>query len=252
MGKLIDMTGWIVKEHGVPNSRITVLQKNTEKYHPVEWWCKCECGKIFSTRGTALRNGTTKSCGCWAQEHAHNIGIKNNSHLVGRRFGRLLVIEDTGERRKRQVIWKCQCLCGKIVNVCTDYLNTGRTASCGCANYSLGEEAIKNILDKNQISYISNSRYFKDLTSDNNVPLRYDFIIFNNNIPVRLIEFDGPQHIKYSNYFGSQEDFKKLQYHDNLKNEYAKTHNIPLVRIPYKERNNITLEMLIGDKYLIT
>ena len=28
-------------------------------------------------------------------------------------------------------------------------------------------------------------------------------------------------------------------------------HNIPLVRIPYKERDNITLDLIMGDKYLI-
>lgn len=28
------------------------------------WRCKCDCGKIVITRGTALRNGTTRSCGC--------------------------------------------------------------------------------------------------------------------------------------------------------------------------------------------
>lgn len=251
MGKFIDMTGWIMKEHGVPDSRITVLNKNTEKYHPVEWWCQCECGKIFSTRGTALRKGTTKSCGCLSQDHAHKIGLKNNSNLIGQRFGRLIVLEDTGERWKRQIIWKCQCDCGKITNVCTDYLTTGHTASCGCANYSLGEEAIRKILDDNNIKYISNSRYFKDLISDNGVPLRYDFIILENNKPIRLIEFDGPQHIKFSNYFGNEEDFKKLQYHDSLKNKYAHEHNIPLIRIPYNERNNITLNMLMSDKYLI-
>ena len=102
------------------------------------------------------------------------------------------MLEDTGERWKRQIIWKCQCKCGKITKVCTDYLTTGRTASCGCANYSLGEEAIKKILDDNNINYVSNVRYFKDLISDNNVPLRYDFIILENNIPIRLIDFDGP------------------------------------------------------------
>lgn len=25
MGRLIDMTGWVMREHGVPDSRITVL-----------------------------------------------------------------------------------------------------------------------------------------------------------------------------------------------------------------------------------
>lgn len=34
---------------------------------------------------------------------------------------------------------------------------------------------------------------------------------------------------------------------DKVKNEYALSHGIPLVRIPYWERDNITLEMLFGD-----
>lgn len=38
---------------------------------------------------------------------------------------------------------------------------------------------------------------------------------------------------------------------DKEKNQYAIEHNIPLVRIPYTERDNITLDMLLGDKYLI-
>lgn len=36
-----------------------------------------------------------------------------------------------------------------------------------------------------------------------------------------------------------------------MKNDYAFINNIQLVRIPYWERDNITLEMILGDKYLI-
>lgn len=89
------------------------------------------------------------------------------------------------------------------------------------------------------------------MVSKNNVPLRYDFIIFNNAIPIRLVEFDGPQHEKPYEYFGGELHFQETQYNDNLKNEYARAHNIPLVRIPYKERDHITLEMIMGDKYLV-
>ena len=84
------------------------------------------------------------------------------------------------------------------------------------------------------------------------MPLRYDFIILENDSPIRLIEFDGPQHTKPSDYFGGEEAFKKLQHNDNLKNEYARNHHIPLVRIPYKERDNITLDLIMGDKYLVS
>ena len=53
--------------------------------------------------------------------------------LVGKRFGRLTVIEDDGRRTpKGQVIWHCVCDCGNHTYVQTSYLTTGDTRSCGC------------------------------------------------------------------------------------------------------------------------
>ena len=49
----------------------------------------------------------------------------------------------------------------------------------------------------------------------------------------------------------AKETLKKRQGRDKLKNAYALSHNIPLVRIPYQERDNITLEMIMGDQYLV-
>ena len=46
----------------------------------------------------------------------------------------------------------------------------------------------------------------------------------------------------------TQEQRKKR---DILKNNYALLHNIPLYRIPYWEKNNITLDMIMGDQYLV-
>ena len=40
-----------------------------------------------------------------------------------------------------------------------------------------------------------------------------------------------------------------VQKRDKIKNEYALSHNIPLVRIPYWERDKITLEMILGSTY---
>ena len=39
------------------------------------------------------------------------------------------------------------------------------------------------------------------------------------------------------------------QERDRIKNDYALSHNIPLVRIPYWERDKITLEMILGSTY---
>jgi hypothetical protein len=72
----------------------------------------------------------------------------------------------------------------------------------------------------------------------------------NNNKVVRLIEFDGIQHYQEIQFF-SQRNLSQTQEADNFKNEYALSHTIPLVRIPYWERDNITLEMIMGSQYEI-
>lgn len=52
--------------------------------------------------------------------------------LTGQRFGRLLVIRDSGERKHGYVIWQCRCDCGSEVNVISRNLIVGDTKSCGC------------------------------------------------------------------------------------------------------------------------
>ena len=70
-------------------------------------------------------------------------------------------------------------------------------------------------------------------------------------MPYRLIEFDGQQHNEPIEYYGGEEALLKLQQHDTIKNQYALSHNIPLVRIPYTKRDTVTLDDLLGDQYLI-
>lgn len=76
------MTGWVMKEHGVPNSRLTVIEKtNTpdqikDKKSRVYWRCKCSCGsnKDVIARGDSLRSGTHLSCGCYNDELCGQLG----------------------------------------------------------------------------------------------------------------------------------------------------------------------------------
>lgn len=53
--------------------------------------------------------------------------------LSGKRFGRLVVIKDTGKRNKsKKILWLCKCNCGNIVEVVAQSLTSGDTKSCGC------------------------------------------------------------------------------------------------------------------------
>lgn len=70
-----DMTGWKMWEHGVPDSRLTVI-KQVEDYispsgeHCSQWLCECSCAdhKKVTARGKDLRNGNKTSCGCLSRE----------------------------------------------------------------------------------------------------------------------------------------------------------------------------------------
>lgn len=54
--------------------------------------------------------------------------------LTGERFGRLLVVKDSGFRMFGKVAWECRCDCGKMHIVLSPYLRSGDTKSCGCLN----------------------------------------------------------------------------------------------------------------------
>ena len=52
--------------------------------------------------------------------------------LTGQRFGRLLVIRESGRTKCRHALWLCRCDCGVEVVVRSGYLRSGLTQSCGC------------------------------------------------------------------------------------------------------------------------
>lgn len=61
--------------------------------------------------------------------------MPQKENLINQRFYKLVVVgEVPKEQRKniKKVEWICQCDCGNITRVITNYLKTGHTKSCGC------------------------------------------------------------------------------------------------------------------------
>ena len=165
MGKFIDMTGWVMKEHGVPDSKLTVLYLVSKKgENPKKWHCKCECGNEFDATGTLIRNGNTKSCGCLIMETARINGGYTN--LVGKKFGKLTVIEQSSSKKsnngRSQMQWICKCDCGNYTTVTTSHLKSGHTRSCGCLQHehsAVFKEEIGNRYGKlTVVQYIGNNK----------------------------------------------------------------------------------------------
>lgn len=54
-------------------------------------------------------------------------------NLIGKRYGRLTVIEKTGKKAHgKENVYLCKCDCGNTVEVRSGLLSQGRKKSCGC------------------------------------------------------------------------------------------------------------------------
>lgn len=92
------------------------------------WLCECACGNRISVDGASLRNGHTKSCGCYGR----SVGTGNLRDITGKVFSKLTVIRQDGRTRDRAARWLCRCECGKEKTISATSLLNGSTGSCGC------------------------------------------------------------------------------------------------------------------------
>lgn len=70
--------------------------------------------------------------------------MSNFKDLTNKRFGKLLVVENTNKKRNKKTIWLCKCDCGNYKEVQVDNLTSGHTKSCGCLNGKGYKHNLKN------------------------------------------------------------------------------------------------------------
>lgn len=222
---------------------LTVLHDTGKReYRSVIWLCQCDCGRTKEVTSNHLNSGRVKTCGTGCPYYTFY------EDLTNKKFGLLTALYPTTMKDGTHMYWMCKCDCGnaELKEVASNHLKNGDVQSCGCIKTSVGEINIENILKQNNIIYQKEIK-FDDLK--NKKPLRYDFGIYNKDKIIRLIEFDGIQHYQEQEYFSHSLTENKIN--DKIKNDYAKEKNIPLIRIPYWERDYITLDMIMGNKYLV-
>lgn len=88
--------------------------------------CRCSCGQTTDVIYANLKTGRTKSCG-----HLERANRQKYSDLTGQVFGELTVLEKTDKRAQGVIVWRCQCSCGRILEVSRRQLLRGYKTSCG-------------------------------------------------------------------------------------------------------------------------
>lgn len=113
-----------------------------------------------------------------------------------------------------------------------------KTIGCAHCNPSKTEIMLANILDKNNIMYITQKR-FDDCKDKYTLP--FDFYLPQYHI---LIEYDGEFHyipIRKGDMTDEEaiDQLETQKRRDKIKTKYCNDNNIPLIRIPYWEKNNM-------------
>lgn len=116
MSKKLDLTG---QRFG----KLTALEVARSKQGFRAWLCLCDCGNQVTIETDRLRNGNSKTCGC---------SRKGFIDLTGQVFGRLTVLREDPNKRRRETRWICRCQCEKEISIEARNLRGGLSQSCGC------------------------------------------------------------------------------------------------------------------------
>lgn len=216
--------------------------------------CKCKCGNITLVPYSNVKDGHTKSCGCYNieihKELCKELGkqsyLKDYTNKDNPFYN---FIEPTKEKdQSNSYYWIIECKqCKRRYKEVPVYLvsDTRRKGNnpCDCwRKTSKGVLKIKEILTKNNIKYETEKTFDTCLSPKNNL-LKFDFYVNNNY----LIEYDGEQHFFPNNFGSQQSDEERLtlqKEYDKIKNDWCKEHNIILIRIPYTKYNDLSLKDL--------
>lgn len=232
MPKFIDLSGQKI-EHFIILERDFATQKEKHSKE-IFWKCKCDCGTTFSSRGHDIRQGKVKSCGCLRKVNTRNINFKD---LTGQQFGFLTILYELPERIDHHCVWRCKCQCGNETNIMGKHLLSGQTKSCGCLK-STGEALVVQVLQQLGIEFETQKSF---VDCNNVLPLKFDFYLPKMNI---VIECQGQQHYEPIKIFGGEERFEQQIKCDKIKEEWCKTNNIKLIKIPYYKYKQINCEYI--------
>lgn len=224
-----------VSEHGKGNYEVVDSYKgNNIKLK----FLHKECGKIYKATPSSFKSGNR--CTHCSQKRKWDTE-EFSQYVLEKEKGEYLLIGEYINARTKTEMKHNTCGWTYLVTP-SDFKSGYRCPKCAS---SKGERAISKFLDKYKIIYEYNKSYgdaccFK-------VSLRFDFLIFDENGNIQLIcEFDGIQHFEPVERFGGKEGFEETKIRDSIKNEFCKDKEIPLVRIPYWEIDNI--HKILGKK----
>jgi len=201
--------------------------------------CRCRIdGTIWTSTPDTLLNSASIGCPtCVRRATRERCAKSHNAFLEELKLvnPNILPLEEykSGHEKIR-----CKCIIHDYEwHVAPNKILHRKTGCPKCSSYH-NENVLHSILDKWDYKYELQKR-FKECRDKLSLP--FDVYLTDLNI---LIEYDGEQHYIPIRRGGmterdAQNQLEITKFHDEIKNKYCIQNNIPLIRIPYWERNNM-------------
>jgi hypothetical protein len=115
------------KVHSWTIEKIHYKTKRSNGALDYRYWAICDCGIQSSvSQRLLIENQSTKCRSCAAKRYQE---VSDNK--IGNKFGKLVVLSDSGKRAGRAKLYNCICECGETTVTRSDRLRIG-SPSCGC------------------------------------------------------------------------------------------------------------------------
>ncbi|MED1404899.1 zinc-ribbon domain-containing protein [Bacillus mycoides] len=220
-----------------------------DKYISSQQKIKHKCN-ICNNEWDVIPNNLLKGQGCPVCENAirHIKSRKTNDEYVKEVFEKhgdtIIVISNYGQN-KHKVKHKCNTCNNEWEALPTNIL---KGSGCPKCNESRGEKLITIILESLNVSFDSQVSFAK-LGFNKHPRLTCDFIVYGDNKPIFVIEYNGRQHYEPLEFFGGLEGYEKTKKRDNIKRKMLREKGIQVIDIPYtetKEQARSTIEYFIN------
>lgn len=209
---------------------------------------KCACGNTFWRTWQSVWHAGCANCNecgrrAWADKAP--LAIRLDIDEVDKRLSSV-GLERVSDYVDTKSLLRCRCIkCGHV----WDTVAANPLGGSGCPNCaaSKGESTLHDLMQSLQLHFIEQFT-FPDCIGSKGGKCRFDCAVLDSSdqSPLLLIEFDGVQHFKPVEFFGGQQEFEYRKRNDHIKDSYCRDHGIPLLRISYKQFDQI--EQLVTDR----
>lgn len=231
--RMVDKDNWAYFNKDMFDASVDkeILKTVTVNSHKKNTWLCDKCNKEYVS--TFLSFNYFHRC----PRCCHNPRIVDKDNWAYSNKEMLNYVEDketlktVTECSAKKINWKCDKCDFIYKSTIANFKNGNRCPKC---KESKGEKFISKYLVENNIGHMAQYRIKK---CKNKRPLPFDFAIIKDDKFIGLIEFHGELHSQSVKHFGGDSALEYRQQNDQIKEDYCKSHNIPLLILWHHQDN---------------